>query len=414
MKAPLHALGAGGRRAREAPRSARRWAGPLVLAAVAGAIPSCGVLSESGDCAQRANCVDPNAMDGDVADGRAGDASDARADTVLGDADADAESADVVADVRCVPTGPEDCTNGVDDDCNGSVDCADPACGSAGYACVGATPIGWLGPVALYEGALATAVPDCPAGYASPVDRKGGLTGPQAACTCTCGLSGQTCQPAAGQFYSDTSCSTACAGGAVPLPSSMCVNPTPCQGVSVSFKAPAPTWSGTCAPVSTRSVAPPSFATAARVCTWASRPDSPGGCTGAAQQCVKSPTGAFGTRLCVYQLGDPAPTSCPPGAYTNYHVFYDGVSDSRGCTQCTCDPATGGSCTGSIGFYSSGACSGAASATFTFGTSTCSILNTPIYAMGDFAPTGGTCGPGMGGQPTGSADGTRAATVCCM
>ena len=40
----------------------------------------------------------------------------------------------------CVPTGAENCFNGVDDDCNGHVDCDDPACGSGVAQCVALDP----------------------------------------------------------------------------------------------------------------------------------------------------------------------------------------------------------------------------------------------------------------------------------
>ena len=43
----------------------------------------------------------------------------------------------------CKATGPEKCTNGVDDDCNGLTDCADPACQTQGYACAAPAPGGW-------------------------------------------------------------------------------------------------------------------------------------------------------------------------------------------------------------------------------------------------------------------------------
>src|SRR5437660_588545 len=33
-----------------------------------------------------------------------------------------------VGDGNCTPTGAESCFNGIDDDCNGHIDCDDPAC----------------------------------------------------------------------------------------------------------------------------------------------------------------------------------------------------------------------------------------------------------------------------------------------
>src|SRR6185436_995373 len=41
------------------------------------------------------------------------------------------------------PPPAEDCENGVDDDGDGLVDCADPDCAKLGYQCVAAVPSGW-------------------------------------------------------------------------------------------------------------------------------------------------------------------------------------------------------------------------------------------------------------------------------
>src|SRR5262245_1099528 len=43
-------------------------------------------------------------------------------------------------------TGSEDCLNGLDDDGDTLVDCADDDCADAGYQCI-AVPEGWTGPV---------------------------------------------------------------------------------------------------------------------------------------------------------------------------------------------------------------------------------------------------------------------------
>src|SRR5207247_1349188 len=45
----------------------------------------------------------------------------------------------------------EDCTNGVDDNCDQLSDCADPQC-TTGYTCTEAAPAGWSAPVVRFEG----------------------------------------------------------------------------------------------------------------------------------------------------------------------------------------------------------------------------------------------------------------------
>jgi hypothetical protein len=160
-------------------------------------------------------------------------------------------------------------------------------------------------------------------------------------------------------------------------------------------------------------VPPSSFATNARVCSWSAAPDLPGGCDGAGEQCVRAPTAPYGTRLCVYQVGDPAPAACPAGPFTSYHVYYGSAVDSRDCSECTCGAAAGGTCSGTVGFFGTAACAGGASNTYAFGTG-CLTLVSPVHAMGAYTPSGGACGPGIGGQPIGKVEGTRATTVCCM
>ncbi|MGH7297402.1 MAG: hypothetical protein ACRELB_20870, partial [Polyangiaceae bacterium] len=116
--------------------------------------------------------------------------SDAQPDAPGVEGSDDAGGVDVVADVpvapeaqpdSCSPVGPESCSNGVDDDCNGLVDCADPACVSAGYACTPAVPPGWT--LVAYD---RTARPSCPAGWGGSSPTVEGPDG-GAACSCQCG-----------------------------------------------------------------------------------------------------------------------------------------------------------------------------------------------------------------------------------
>lgn len=368
----------------------------------------CGVLSP-GDCTERATCainttsdtgVPPMEGGIDVLDLDGGD--DATTD--------DGPGVDALSE--CVAIGPEDCSNGIDDDCNGATDCADPAC--AAYGCAAPAPDGWVGPVALYEDT--PAAPSCPTGFTAAVDSNGGLNAPDAQCTCSCTPSGQDCSEPAAQFYSDVGCGAGskCPTG-VPLPSGVCTPVAACGGASVSFGAPIPTWSGgTCTARGTTDVGPWSFTTLARVCSWSGSVDIPGGCSLATYQCLKKPTGLFQTSFCIYHVGDPPP-SCPPGAYSNRHVYFSSATDARRCTTCSCGgPPTGGGCSGSIALYSGGGCAGAPAATFTFGTSTCAPLTSPQSARGSYTATVGTCAPGSGGVPTGAVQGTGATTVCCM
>src|SRR5437773_2281567 len=69
-----------------------------------------------------------------------GDAADHVSDR---DANRDGDGADATNPADACATQESDCLDGVDNDCNGLVDCADPACG-AGFRCVADAPSTWL------------------------------------------------------------------------------------------------------------------------------------------------------------------------------------------------------------------------------------------------------------------------------
>jgi hypothetical protein len=62
-----------------------------------------------------------------------------------------------------------------------------------------------------------------------------------------------------------------------------------------------------------------------------------------------------GFRTCVAQKGDIACDSY--SVYSERHVFYSGVDDTRTCTPCTCGAPTGGTCSMLITLYTDAACS---------------------------------------------------------
>ncbi|MGA7121295.1 MAG: hypothetical protein WBY94_14420, partial [Polyangiaceae bacterium] len=117
-----------------------------------------GSGSDSGDAAMAADI----AIGNDAAEAIAEDAVD---DAVITDVSIDDWMTNPPADVPCAPTSStENCTNGIDDNCDGLVDCAEPSCQTAGYACVGAAPAGWSGPDLFWTGAAGATAPACPAG----------------------------------------------------------------------------------------------------------------------------------------------------------------------------------------------------------------------------------------------------------
>src|SRR5580658_7572719 len=121
----------------------RVWglAGGLAMIALA-AGEGCG----SNDCRETATCAAPDEAGGDGSLVDAPTGGDAAADAdATNDAPSDSPLVSDHAADSC--SMGEDCANGMDDDCNGLADCADPACQSAGYACETPAPTGWSGPV---------------------------------------------------------------------------------------------------------------------------------------------------------------------------------------------------------------------------------------------------------------------------
>jgi hypothetical protein len=244
----------------------------------------------------------------------------------------------------CKPTGAEDCFDGVDNDCNGKIDCDDPAC-SVAAQCVTldptSAPIGLLSGVG--AGACGTAGYDQPTAiFANPNPLS---------CTTVIAGKGCTCTPGA------VSCSTTlagfktlaeCTGG---TSSGESAGPF-VTGQDKSCTAAAPPWTpdGTgaiygigatmfvatpadCTPSGTANVPTYTFGTKATFCAT----QQVGGGCAAGQVCV--PAATAGT-LC--QLFNGAKTSCPGGAPAQ--PFYTGVSGTVTCGACTCGAPAGGSC----------------------------------------------------------------------
>jgi hypothetical protein len=416
--------------------------GPGALAAEGGSTGSADAAGDT-DASGSAHFPDAGVLDGGSPDASLGDATrdaHAEADASAGDAahDATTGATDVAgaldaglppdggardasaapdAGATCIPTGPEQCDDGIDNDCNGKIDCADPACSA--YACVPPVPSGWEGPVALEQVAAGSTLPACPTQYESLLDAHAGLTAPQAVCSCVCGASGQQCS-ATGAFHGDQTCSASACATVTPSPSGACtaVSVNSCgSGGSFDFTvAPSPS-GGSCQAAVTTTVTPAGWTTAARLCAYAGTTGA-GGCSDA-DACIALPSSPYGAAACVYSTADPPPTSCPAGyAGSPPAVFYAGVTDTRACGGCSCGGPTGGTCSGTVSLFGGAGCTGSGgTATAASGTSCqpySGLSPTPGSAEAHFTVTGGSCAVSAAPQPVGSASGNSPTTVCCM
>ncbi|XXX81291.1 hypothetical protein WMF30_21255 [Sorangium sp. So ce134] len=337
--------------------------------------------------------------------------------------------------------GAEDCSNGADDDGDGLVDCADPACGD--FVCTAAVPEGWSGYFALFDGEPAMD-PGCPAAFAEgqPFVGNRGLSAPPASCACSCGPpEGQECGALEEVqiTVADAPCGSApfcewplmkieawmpnaCAGpdgvfgeGVTCAPSDECdARPEahPCVA-SVSATAIMAT-GGACAPNPVQiEREDPRWTRLGRAC--AADAQAGQGCN-VGRVCVPKPPAPFEGGLCIAKDGDNA---CPPGAYTERHVLFTDIEDDRSCKDdCACGEPSMGTCPTTITLYSDDRTDTCTTRLIDLQAGGCEDLegNPTIVgrkAMSPGAPTGGACAP-SGGTATGEARGAAPRTFCCQ
>jgi len=287
----------------------------------------------------------------------------------------------------------------------------------------------WIDPLLLAFGPE-LGVPPCP-DFASMVVFEGhaDLTAPAAVCgACSCEPPTGACELPPTVTASAASCAQddtttphtpfdpapgwtgACDfSGAIPA-GKLCDGGVDCvQSVTI---APLTVKESGCAPV-TQPVPenyPSNWATFARACEWAAR----GECATVGDLC--SPVAA-GFRACV---ATPADVDCPANSpYTEKHVFYGGIDDTRGCTPCTCGAPAGSSCAGSISIFSDAACSALLlldNAITSLAPSCHDLPTSPALGSKSAGPTTytpGTCAP-SGGEPLGTATPSGPVTFCCL
>lgn len=348
-------------------------------------------------------------------------------------------TATTTAATSTTSAGGEDCLNGIDDDGDNAIDCADTDC-EPGFTCVEDIPTGWgvFGYVALAQ-ALPGQEPACPADYPDEA-YTGSATpiAPPATCSmCTCGApSGQKCtladMDAADPGIDVVQISNKPCGqqpvfvGLLEAPANWdgtCYGTqgylggqTNCGGacnVSVSAN-PAVVTGGTCAVSGGQATVDPlTFAVAAKACGG---PTTGGGC-GATQACLPRPAGGFESGVCIGKVGDDA---CPSPFDVKFS-FTDPADamDDRDCAPCGCDVPTGSSCQLSIQVYSDQTTSTCNTNVTSFMAGQCTNVpgNPAIFSKKLTVlqqPSGGSCGvTAGGGQPTGSVTLGQPTTICC-
>lgn len=306
----------------------------------------------------------------------------------------------------------EDCTNGLDDDEDGRIDCTDSDCIS-GYECRVAVPVGWTPYWLLEKEYQDKSLTVCPDGqnaivwYTEPATTMN--------CSqCSCSFTGATCSaPPFTCAYSTTECTM---NGTQPYASNgtpACyVLPTPQGNTYGSCKLTGPstpTNLGTCVGTASTVTGPPKFGGEVRLC--AAPIDAGAGCASGDVCGVKKP-GTFGQgRACIEQVGI---TQCPDGWSAQTFTAFEGGTDARQCSNCGCDTSTITCSGGSVSMFFKKDCM------LTRGTMTdASPCLSSIYfeavsgASAKFilgTPSDGSCAQAT---PSGVVEGTGPHTVCC-
>jgi hypothetical protein len=270
--------------------------------------------------------------------------------------------------------GSESCTNGVDDNGDGKVDCADATCGA--YACVSAVPATWTGYFTLFDGEPGKD-PGCPDTF--PTESYLGnatLSAPSATCPdCSCAPPQEQSCTLPDLFVSNSSCAaqqtlpSACGFPVSIVVDGTCNNldflqggdntcanpvgttcPTGNQPCNASITVKPPTMSGgKCTPIQPmQTVVPPAWKVLGRACGQT----NPGKGCNVGQVCLPEVSAPYQPGICIQKQG----VNACPAAFPNQHIYYDSFTDDRKCAPCQCGPPTGASCTTSVTIYTDSAC----------------------------------------------------------
>jgi hypothetical protein len=282
-------------------------------------------------------------------------------------------------------------------------------CTNAAEVCLEKPSGSWQGPVVVSIGP----------GDSPPAACQGDWNQPE--------LNGFAGEPMGSVECSDCSCDAPAGGGCAP-PMVTAYTGNGCTGTT-STKVPDP--NGACTSIGTSTfavIAAPSAvlpgqcvahggAATPTPVTWEATVLLCGGaepgqeCADGAGACFPAPDAPFAARVCVY-TEDPDPT-CPAG-FPDLQRLHQGLSDSRGCTECDCGPEQNAVCIGSLLAFGLNQCATGATAVPTDGATCKSMVGSPFTNLDwtDEPRTAGTC-PTSGGQPKGELSGEGDVTLCC-
>ena len=331
-------------------------------------------------------------------DGTSGSSSGGSSGTSSGDG-----APDVVSD--CKSTGPEICDDGIDNDCDGKIDCADSECTPV-TECVDPAPAGWT----LIAYAASTR-PPCTTGFDTPTDFKTVTGTGTGNCTCACNVSTGTACNADNLAVAvdDNSCANAAVNLATNANCTNITNPITVPNQNAAAKVTPPAGPTGCTGATT--IAAGSIESG-RTCSLANATKLGKGCSGANQVCAPKPTGFS---VCVMKPGE---QPCPD-PYTKVNTVGATANDLRSCNACSCEPK---GCAGTVELFEDVNCTVGAGKKSTLAIDgTCDLLGTSNrnftavrYKTTMPGPANG-CGlvSNFDGTLSGNVEWTDQRTVCC-
>lgn len=351
-----------------------RVAVALVSTGLAALIAACGLV------------IDPdNLISANGIPDEGGTANDGN---VVGDGSTDAP----FIDPNCKPTGAEVCDDGIDNDCNGRIDCADPACGA--FACIAPAPDGWA-----YLALAPATRPSCGDAFTTSSDKRvieGSLT---QTCKCNCG------SPCGGDATIEKGSDNTCTSGTITVAADTNGGCNTLANADVAaFAKVVPPAAGSCGATDAMTKGDPK---SGRTCTYVKPPRAQSGCAGA-EVCATRPPDGYSA--CVAKDGANA---CPPGYAREFHVG-GAVDDQRKCTGCTCSASV--ACAVEVELWTQPQCMGGSDTKVSSQTNGSCQPSTPVNNVKGYKSklTGGACAQATASMPSGTITFTGGEqTVCC-
>lgn len=307
----------------------------------------------------------------------------------------------------CVMATLEICLDGIDNDVDGAIDCADADC-TVGFACE-TIPDGWS--PAWTEQGMGSPPAAIPCGNGvMPETLFTGPAGPAECSNCTCqALTGTTCNAAQLLcFVSSQSCGTNQQDWTDSFTNGNCAKPNISLAMTLSCRL------GNAASVNEPGSCVPSTSDFPNKDMWTgwvqscAIDTSTAGCA-ASSVCVPKPTPT--QSLCIRKDGQ---IMCPAG-WTAVEA-YAGGTDDRSCGACSC--SANPTCTGgTYQVFDSNNCDANGGNPITVDSATCRNVSGQLdfgsWSIQKNPPTaGGSCSP-QGGAPTGAVMPTGQVTFCC-